>query len=950
MGSIKKIGVLILFVAIALASVVLQRKPLENTSIEIFPIFDVQRNASGPVTAADRHWQPFRSMYADNVPSPFTFDAVLPHHQKPGIYTLWIQTSQGANHGRLTIEANGARLLDVENRSPDYLSVLKYVGDVSVDEKPVRLRVTSINDQQPTHIVEVGLFILTPPGTPPELILTQIGRVGEVHSYNSLALWSLLVVAFLALSWYSRDVTFLDEGWSAAKICSALILAVSVLITFQAATSKQSVVAMKLSSTVVQRPAPQDFTMETRLKDWIGVEAGSLKNLGAVILPTAFHRDSVPDNLKNSTGTLDAAIYYAPRSNEHEGFLETALAGNLKSVQTMSQDRLYLILITLLNITCSVIVISCFVRRNRMLAAAGIGAAVLVSVFISLRIVEGAGDTFLDLRHAWNLIHHGLPSVNAARWLNGTDAFLPQVFIALFGLFGLDPVNVTIIFNLCGTALLIIVAHAFVLRLTADHAWALFAALSIGLYPDVLWSGTMGSSTTLAAAFALAAGYCVLFTDKQRLGMFFMAFLPLVRFEGAIFSVLLFTYAYILQPFLPSLFAGRIGAWFWRVLHNGARVALPGALLIALGYALYGNFLPLPISFRFSDMNSNLFSTGIDSLVSSLNYHALPLFIIGSILFGVLGFIGKRLAGLDPYPVSSVNLAVLVVLVFLFTLFNHIGGPDWAPSHWARQSIIFNLVVVLTFLIVFYRACFGSMRGWPRGVALLAFGLAFVVLHVRATEQFGATYLSNTIDRVYSGSPNHLAGVDYQVVTGKTLKDLLPEEAMIATVPNLATSYYAERDLMDITGLANPDVTFAPLNPFSWIAPLNRKRAMDAVGNTLPDVLILYDLGGYGMFYDGPDLRQAIGNFVRNETQQIKIDMAYYFAGSMDTLKSLGYRYVVVAMTNGANGLFVHDRIYDAFIRKLTENGFRAIGDEPVPYRVSPAVSVTFLPAPSPSE
>ena len=115
----------------------------------------------------------------------------------------------------------------------------------------------------------------------------------------------------------------------------------------------------------------------------------------------------------------------------------------------------------------------------------------LITIFASLRLSEGWDELFINLRHPYMLLEHGLYSINANTMLEASVDFLPLMLTALIAWTGIRLLNALLIMSLLGNALLIIITFFLVSRITKNDNWGLVSALCIGLYPDILFIGVV---------------------------------------------------------------------------------------------------------------------------------------------------------------------------------------------------------------------------------------------------------------------------------------------------------------------------------------------------------------------------------------------------------------------------------------------------------------------------
>lgn len=605
------------------------------------------------------------------------------------------------------------------------------------------------------------------------------------------------------------------------------------------------------------------------------------------------------------------------------------LWGLLDAVQSMPAGQFGVLLLAAV-IAFALGVRAAGVDRWRMRApVAALAALVVLSGLLSLRLSSGWDEFYINLRHSQNVIDHARYSLNAADRIEATVDLAPFLAAGVVGrITGVLPDNVALLCGFFGNVLLIAFAFLFVRRLTARAAAACVAAACMALFPPVLYVGASGFMGTLFAGGVLACLYpLVLLRGRWSFrGIMLLGLLPLVRIEAAALGALIWGLTIVAAVVRQWRRQRRLTRWARRSAHVHAwrlfALLGPFVALAAARKAYFGFAIPIPVSFKNTNGDVSYVVQGLRQLFDvarTLDAGAVLLVFA----FPVALLLVRR----------GARLAIAFASLALFSLTYVVGGGDWFPLTWARYWIpmlAFALVVALASMHALLRAL--KVR---RPTLML---IATVLLVAGVSLDDASSAVSSVFDDVRFGGSNWRR-VDQLARLGDLFRRTSTPDWRIGS-PEVATMmFFAERDVVGLLGVDNPDVAFAPLTPIDPGDRVHRRRNPETLEAKRPAFVALYEPSMRAQPF--VNLRQLQSRF-RELVRPIE---GYYRAGSFDYLQAIGYRAVTVQADSDVFTYWVHDAVYDAHRRRLIAEGFAPQGVIHAPYLVAPGISRRFRPS-----
>lgn len=685
--------------------------------------------------------------------------------------------------------------------------------------------------------------------------------------------------------------------------------------------------------------------MTGRLREWLAAFLLLLgfagMHLGAANLP--FHlpqhgsyreAGGVPNGV---SGLIAAEVYVAGvRAPEATPFLppsERVLGGAIHRVQAMAPSALYRTFGLLAVLLAAGIALCWVPRRERAGVALTLGALVLISGLASLRLSDGWDEFYINLKHAQNLIAHGTYSLNVSERIESTVDLVPFFTAGVVSrLTGVLPDDVAMLFGFLGNVLVITLTYAFVRRLTRCIVLALTSAAFAAVFPPLVFVGASGFMATLFAGCILGVLYLLL--ERRGVWSFrayvLMGLLPLVRVEAVALGLLVWGFVLVGDAWRRRASLAEFQRWVrrcgpihaWRL----AAVFAPFVVLTAVRAWWFGFPIPVPVVFK---------NTGGDT---------------GYLLRGAVQLRDyNRLFSLTPVLlVCAVPMALLLVrrgwryvaaytALTLFSLTYLIGGGDWFPGSWARYWL-----PLLAFTIVLASASLYAvlMRvRWPRPGWTLAVVLVSFALH----ERYVPRTAYNEVQEAIGASIDGWERVDNLARLGDFFRRTSETTWRVGS-PEVATiMFFAERDVVGLIGIDNPDIARAPLTPMIVGDLLHRRRLPETLERRRPELLALFDPALTAPPYASLERTQAIGQelFMFERMQKI----GYYRAGSYDYVQALGYHPFVVHDGGRVFMYWVHDAALATHRAKLATAGFSPRGTIHLRYDVPANLTSRFRPS-----
>ncbi len=658
--------------------------------------------------------------------------------------------------------------------------------------------------------------------------------------------------------------------------------------------------------------------------------------------PSQVQIDDVPQHLQSSNGSFKTDIYRVSLNENFTKVSSNIFLGQLEKIQFMSSGDFVASALILLTMIVIVLVLNFKFASARLMVAALILISTL-SIFLSLRYSEGWDEFFINLRHSYMLLHHGVFSVNANSMLEATVDFIPLVGTAFLGLIGIDLIDGFIVFSLLGSVAVIVFSFLITLKITKNQSWALAASLLAGLYPNVIYVSASGFSAVFFTGWIMAASYFLLFTERRLLGLIILSTLTLVRTEGILFAVLLMTYLYVIKP-LPNTIRNKEWKLFFKeAVLDGAIVAVPFILSLLVRHWFYGHAIPNPISFKNTNFDNAFFASGFNRFAQMVSTHDLHLAVVLIALLFVANVVAWRGdKKLQTWSQDVKKLLALDAVIFLFILPYYVGGGDWFPNRWNRYGLPLNIALLLTLVIMLYGAfsCAKFSKSVGR-VSLFVFCLSLIISYKSSIKLRLDNFVPSNFSEVVK---NRWGRVNDLAVVGQFLKETLPQDAVVSSPEEATIMYFSQREMLGLLGVSNPEMVNMPLQPLSPGDILHRKRGYESVYKNRPDVIALWDPTVVGDF-NGDNAKEKIRQALSGEFSEGKTNVIYYRVGSFAALEKMGYQHFTISYPDRIFSLFIGERIRDKFIESLLSKGFKYSGSDFVKYSVSSDITKKYAPA-----
>lgn len=561
-----------------------------------------------------------------------------------------------------------------------------------------------------------------------------------------------------------------------------------------------------------------------------------------------------------------------------------------------------------------------------------LSALMLLSGLSSLRVSAGWDEFYINLRHSQNVIDHGVYSVNAGERIESTVDLVP--FLAageVSKLTGVLPDNVAFAFGFLGNILIVAAVFAFARKLTQSDAGSLVMAAFASVFPPVIFVGASGFMATLFAGCILWT-YFLLLERRGRWSFrayVLLGLLPLVRLEAIELGLLVWGLGAGASAWTQRAAGRRLDSWLhrsWRILAwRFLAVLLPFVLLSVARRAFFGYAIPIPVALKNTQGEVDYLIAGSVQLREFYAIFGLgPMLLVAAVPTTLLlARKGRRYWA--PYAALS-----------LFSLTYLVGGGDWFPGNWARYWIP---LLSFSFLLA-SAAVYLAVATWSRRIALWTMAALLMLFAAVYVRRPGSAYFE-ALTRLRTGG-NGWERVDQLARLGNLLGRTTATSWRIGS-PEVATiMFFAHRDLVDLLGIGNPDVAFAPLAPMIPGDRLHRRRLPATLEERKPEVLALYEAAVRNRAYT--DLERLQGDVRELMFTQRMQDIAYYRVGSYDYIQALGYRALTVQAGSDLFTYWVHESVLPAHRDKLKAAGFSPRGMIHVPYDIDSTLSWRFRP------
>lgn len=413
--------------------------------------------------------------------------------------------------------------------------------------------------------------------------------------------------------------------------------------------------------------------------------------------------------------------------------------------------------------------------------------AVRLSGFVTLTLgavllLQPWDELFVNLKHSYNLAHHSRFSFNLAKNVEGTVDFLPLFLVGLLGKIGFPLLETLFLFCLAGGWACVEIGVRILRQwqIPLSPAWTYPMLL---LFPPLYLNCSHGFSTSIFTALILVSIYWREKNPRSAAGWLCLSLVPLTRAEG-IWLVIL------------------VGAWnfysqrTWRSLIPGFLSALPFALLSWGRLIYFGSAVPVPIQYKATLGSLFYLLMGLRNLLADLTGSFSLLFLASILLFGIP-------------PRLKKSAGATLVLLILFILPYYSSGGDWFPAAWGRY--LFPLAFFSLLM------CIGAAAENPDKrkfgilflIALPFWGLPFSSLDRIQEDLFYPRRVLARLSLKKQGRGNYR--MQYLSQLGTHLKRTTPSSITIASSEIATVMYFAERDTLDLLGVANPEIAREPV-------------------------------------------------------------------------------------------------------------------------------------------
>lgn len=633
--------------------------------------------------------------------------------------------------------------------------------------------------------------------------------------------------------------------------------------------------------------------------------------------------------------TFDVDVYVASQPLPIPKPFDALFGGAMRAIQT--GDMLPVFLTLLCAIGALILLQSRLPFRLWRLSSFALIA--VLSILMSLKLSEGWDELFMNLRHSYVLRDTGHFSYNVRTVAEGTVDFLPFFIVGLLGKVSLPLVESIIVLMLLGNVILIATSWHLAMRLTQQPMASMWFAAGVAMFPCVVFVGATGFGAVLFSSLILLGIYLLLFAEPRAewTGLAVLSLLTLVRVEGAAFAALMWACLYLVLPARQLLDGRTRRAQSVKAFTRGLVVIAPFVLSAVIRKIVFGYALPNPVTFKNTAMSLPYFLGGMWQLI--LLTHLFRLHAMFAL--AVVPFVYCY-----RHQLLDLRIVSALVTTFLFCAIYFIGGGDWFPFTWNRYLMPVTLLTVLTFWCV-CQVFFSRLSHHRIAVRSVLPAALVACVFLSPGGVFGMLRAD------LSASSYRWRRIDALGVFGRFLKATTPEHTVIASSEVATTMFFAERDLLDLLGVASPEVAHAPLQPLFPYDLTSRRRLPGLIDSQRPGIVCFFEMSKLESLdiasrTDTQIRKEILERFTLFQFSQVyrgltPMDLAYYRAGPLTHLEDLGYHYVILSTPASVFYYLVHDSIYDSHRKLIAEKfGARRLGGAQIPYPIDPDLRRRF--------
>ncbi len=444
-------------------------------------------------------------------------------------------------------------------------------------------------------------------------------------------------------------------------------------------------------------------------------------------------------------------------------------------------------------------------------------------------------ESFINLRHSFNLAHHNFFSFNLNSASEGTADFLVFFVLGLMGKLGLPLFELLFFQAWLGGVLCVWAIHkiAIFLQIPKADKWSLFIAT---IFPTLMLNSSHGFATSLFSAAILWVFYFLFFKRELIPGFIVLSLVPLIRWEG--FWFLALCYAFILRD------SKYLRAQFNSVSIGALLTLLPTVALMLYRLKSFGSWIPVPVIYKSSIGNPFYLVLGFRNLFLDL---------ISTLAFAfILPILMKLLS--DKKLTQNNGLITPLMILILFSLPYYLSGGDWFPPAWGRYLLPLTLYLGLVAWKII-----SQIEKTKSNPLLLTFVFGIIICAAAPTSSLirvyelmfshGSALLSLNLKKRTENPtyrPHYLSQLGFHLKNSTNPSDRIGSSELATLM------YYSERDAVDFLGLTDLKLAHMPLrktpafarkNPKAAELPLLifKRIAPERVAELKPEYLYLFD-------------------------------------------------------------------------------------------------------------
>lgn len=435
----------------------------------------------------------------------------------------------------------------------------------------------------------------------------------------------------------------------------------------------------------------------------------------------------------------------------------------------------------------------------KVLSAFGAFITLVLAAFL---LFQPWDELFISLRHAQHLSEMGTFSFNRFEKIEGIVDFLPFFILGLLNKAGLPLIETNFFIEILAGWFCILGGRRVLISL-AGEGFSAWSYPLLVLYPPLLLNTGNGFTVLFFTAFIMWSLVFLVFeknvSQRWYLGCFILSLVPMVRLEGAWFSILMFVFLmFFNQSRLPPQ----------KALTSLMIILVPTASLTLWRLSYFGRAIPIPIIYKSSIGSFFFFLLGLRNLL-------LDLVAGGGAFFVAVIWCSLILKNEKADEFKKTHHLPMLFLLFLFSAPYYLSGGDWFPPAWGRYLFPFSFFCFMVGTVCLMDVFTQLKRLSPAAITIFSVFLVSVLYFPSGSfRRLGEILFTPRTS--LSGLHNKKIGKVNQRIhslsrLGFHLKNTTSTQTVIGSSELATLMFFADREALDLLGVTNLEIAQSPL-------------------------------------------------------------------------------------------------------------------------------------------